>query len=165
MIQKLDVTWKIQKSDLTWDEYYLNIANEVAKKSKDPSTKVGAVLVAGGKTSHSLGFNGFARGVADYMDRWERPAKYQRVVHAELNAILGADLRIVRDDPESTLYVTHSVCSECAKAVIQAGVKRVVIGKGKFASDWDEKTDFALDMMREARVEVVVGNVETKIND
>lgn len=112
-----------------WDKRFLELAEHVSQWSKDPSTKVGAVLVEPSKKLVvGLGFNGFPRGVDDTPERLsDRDTKYRFVVHAEVNAILMAGER----SRGSTLYVVPSfaipcICNECAKVAIQAGVKEIV---------------------------------------
>lgn len=106
-----------------WDQRFMRLAAEVASWSKDPSTKVGAVLVDDDRRVIGLGFNGFPRGVCDHPERLaDRPTKYLMVQHAEANAILNA----VASVKGSTAYVTHHPCSSCAGILIQAGVIRVV---------------------------------------
>ncbi|MEB3214568.1 MAG: dCMP deaminase family protein [Leptolyngbyaceae bacterium] len=118
-----------------WDCFFLELAEFVAtKRSKDPSTKVGAVIADANHRIVSMGYNGFPRGVRDdaclYADREK---KYQRVVHAELNAILNAG----RSVDGCTLYVWPLfTCNDCAKIVIQAGIKRVVYPRGGFRDDY-----------------------------
>ena len=135
---------------MEWDEYYLNLAREVAKRSKDPSTQVGAVIVDENNVVRATGYNGFPRGVSEPYERWQRPTKYSYVIHAELNAILNSQLL---PNNQYTIYTTHDVCHECAKAIIQAGIKRVVSAGGSFATDWDEKRELARTMLKEADVE------------
>ena len=111
-----------------WDRYYLQFAKHVSTASKDPSTKVGAVLVDAQGRVVGTGYNGFPRGVDDSEDRYNnRELKYELVVHAEINAILTAGDKA----RGGTLYVypgfgSPSMCTGCAKCAIQAGVKRVV---------------------------------------
>jgi dCMP deaminase len=112
-----------------WDRKYLELARYIAENwSKDPSTKVGAVLVNWQANQEFIGYNGFPRGVIDSLERLEnREVKYELIVHAEVNAILKAGTM----SRGSTLYVWPSfdnppICSNCAKIVIQAGVKEVV---------------------------------------
>lgn len=111
-----------------WDRYFLGMAEYVAKASKDPSTKVGAVLVDQQRVVVGTGYNGFARGVSDDDARYnEREVKYKFIVHAEVNAIVTAGHRA----RGSTLYVWPpftfpAVCCECAKVAIQAGVTCIV---------------------------------------
>ena len=108
-----------------WDRFGMELAETVARKSKDPSTKVGAVLMDQDNNVVSVGYNGFPRHVRDYEDRYaDRETKYKFVVHAELNAVLRSK---AIDTDVLTLYCTLSPCNECAKAIIQAGnITRVV---------------------------------------
>jgi dCMP deaminase len=112
------------ENERKWEARFMRLAQEVASWSKDPSTQVGAVLVEPvTKRVISMGYNGFPRGVFDMESRYcDRPVKYQFVVHAELNAILAAKEPL----DNATLYVTLSPCNECAKAVIQSGIRRVI---------------------------------------
>jgi dCMP deaminase len=111
-----------------WDKRFLNLAAHISQWSKDPSTKVGAVLVNYLQQVVGMGYNGFARGVADTDERLNnRELKYKLVVHAEVNAILQAG-HAARG---SMLYVYPSfmippICHECCKAAIQAGVLGIV---------------------------------------
>lgn len=107
-----------------WDIRFLEMAKVIGDWSKDPSSKVGAVIVDSRKRIISLGFNGFARGVRDDAERYQdRDVKYELVIHAEINAILfaGGDVR------GYTLYSTHHPCSRCAAVICQSGIARVVI--------------------------------------
>lgn len=144
---------------LKWDLRYLEMAKLVATWSRDPSTKVGAVIARRDKTVLSLGFNGFPRGCDDdpglYSDR-ER--KYERVVHAEMNAILSAPERPVG----CMLYVwppsLGPTCARCAAGVIQAGITRVVYvhrDGGAFNERWQASLNEAKQMYRECGIEVV----------
>lgn len=125
-----------KRSDyISWDEYFMGIAALSAKRSKDPSTQVGACIVNDGNKIMSVGYNGFPMGCNDDIFPWERTGdeletKYPYVCHAELNAILnnrGANLEGCR------IYVTLFPCNECAKAIIQSGIKEVVYISDKYA--------------------------------
>ncbi len=111
-----------------WDKRFLHLAKHIASWSKDPSTKVGAILVNDQKIVVGMGYNGFARGVHDEVNRYlDRERKYKFVVHAEVNAILQAGEKA----KGTTLYVYPSfmlppICHECCKFAIQAGVKKIV---------------------------------------
>lgn len=111
-----------------WDSRYMELAKYVSQWSKDPSTKVGAVLVNFDLHQEFVGFNGFARGVDDSEARYnERETKYQFVVHAEVNAILKAGPAA----RGASLYVWPSfaipnICNECAKVAVQAGIKELI---------------------------------------
>lgn len=112
-----------------WDLRYLSLCDHIATWSKDPSTKVGSVIIApNGHTVISTGYNGFARGILDTEYRLaDRETKYGFIVHAELNAILNA-ARNGYPTMGCTLYCSGlPPCRECAKAIIQAGIAEVVV--------------------------------------
>ena len=118
---------------ITWDEYFMGVAKLAARRSKDPSTQVGACIVSPENIIISTGYNGMPKGCSDDEFPWEREGadtKYPYVVHAELNAILNANGRDLRD---SRVYVALFPCNECAKAIIQSGVKEVVYLSDKYA--------------------------------
>lgn len=138
-----------------WDVRFLDLASVVSSWSKDPSTKVGAVIVDDKNRVVSLGFNGFARGVDDHEERYAtRDIKYKMVVHAECNALLFAS----RSDGHTLYTWPMPCCSRCAVLVIQAGIKRVVSMRPSpdALSRWGEDFELAYTMFREAGVEVVV---------
>jgi dCMP deaminase len=110
------------ESPLSWDQYWVNIMNEVARKSKDPSTKVGAVIVDPDNDPVSTGYNGFPRGIVETPEMWLRPLKYVYVVHAELNAIFNAK-RSVRG---CRIYLPILPCLNCAKNLAAAGIAEVI---------------------------------------
>ncbi|WP_041668712.1 deoxycytidylate deaminase [Acetobacterium woodii] len=119
---------------LTWEEYFMGIALLSAQRSKDPNTQVGACIVNGNNIILSTGYNGMPKGCSDDQLPWEREGgfedtKYAYVCHAELNAILNSDGRSLAD---SILYVTCFPCNECAKAIIQAGIKKVIYLEDKY---------------------------------
>ena len=120
---------------ISWDEYFMGIAMLAAKRSKDPSTRVGACIVSGDNIIISTGYNGMPKGCSDDEFPWDREGsdndtKYPYVVHAELNAILNANGRDLRG---SRIYVALFPCNECAKAIIQSGVKEVLYLSDKYA--------------------------------
>lgn len=112
------------RGKLWWDEWFMGLARYVATASKDPSTKVGAVIVDEKRRIVSVGYNGFAQGVEDTDERLnDRETKYKMVIHGEKNAILFAG----RSVEGCTLYTTPlAPCAPCTAMVIQAGIKRVV---------------------------------------
>ena len=117
---------------ISWDEYFMGIAILAAKRSKDPSTQVGACIVSPDNIIISTGYNGMPKGCSDDEFPWNRDgenSKYAYVVHAELNAILNANGRDLKD---SRVYVALFPCNECAKAIIQSGVKEVVYLSDKY---------------------------------
>jgi dCMP deaminase len=140
-----------------WDKRYLALAKEVASWSKDPSTQVGAVTVGNKKEVLSQGFNGFPRGIIDSEDRYNnRETKYKYVVHAEMNAIYNATYSGVSLDG-AVLYVYGlPICSECAKGIIQVGIKKVIIEKSKELDNWNESVALSQEMFDEAGVELVI---------
>lgn len=120
---------------LTWDEYFMGIATLSAMRSKDPSTQVGACIVNSDKHIVSVGYNGMPYGCSDDEYSWERDGseldtKYPYVCHAELNAILNSNANSVKG---CTIYVALFPCNECAKAIIQSGIKEVVYMSDKYA--------------------------------
>jgi len=102
-----------------------------AARSKDPSTQVGACIVDAEKRIVGIGYNGFPRGCDDDDPRlsWHRPEKYKFVVHAEANAILNTN---IADINGATMYSTLFPCNECAKLIIQSGIKHIVFGEDKY---------------------------------
>lgn len=113
----------------SWDATFLGLAERFAQRSKDPSTKVGCVIVGPDREVRSMGYNGLPRGVADKPERMERPAKYLWTSHAEENAVAQA-ARVGISLKGCTAYVTHIPCARCARTLIQAGVTAVVCGNG-----------------------------------
>ncbi len=137
---------------LKWDQRFLRLAREVAGWSLDPSTKTGAVLVDPDRRVLALGYNGFARGVADLPERYvDRTIKYPMVVHCEVNCLLDAG-RLARG---STLYTyPFQSCARCAALVVQAGVARCVAPPlpADKAERWAEDMALATTQFREAGV-------------
>lgn len=106
-----------------WSERFMELAEHVAEWSKDPSTKVGCVIVDQQNRVVSLGFNGFPRGIKDLPARYQnKETKYLFVAHAERNALDNAPLSV----EGCTLYSPLLPCNECAKSIIQKGIKKVV---------------------------------------
>lgn len=119
---------------LNWDEYFMGLAHLSAKRSKDPSTQVGACIVSEEHRVVGIGYNGFPNGCSDDDFPWEREGsygetKYPFVVHAELNAILNSTQNL----KGCCLYVSLFPCNECAKAIIQSGISRIVYECDKYA--------------------------------
>jgi dCMP deaminase len=144
-----------------WDARFLYLACVVSSWSKDPSTKVGAVIVRPDRTIASLGYNGFPRGVEDDPETLaDRPAKYLRTVHAELNAIVAA-----REPLHGyTLYVAPLYpCANCAAIIIQAGITCVVAMTPREPVErWTEHFDAARSMFDQAGVVVATRPHTTK---
>ena len=139
---------------LTWEEYFMGLAHLSGLRSKDPNTQVGAVIVDENNRVVSIGYNGFPSGVSDDEFPWGREGgvldtKYAFVVHAELNAILNSQ-RSVRG---CSLYVSLFPCNECAKAIIQAGIKRIIFESDKY--DGADTNIASKRILRAAGVELV----------
>ncbi|MDD4642522.1 MAG: dCMP deaminase family protein [Erysipelotrichaceae bacterium] len=122
---------------LSWDEYFMGLAHLSAMRSKDPSTQVGACIVNASNRVVGIGYNGLPHGCDDDKFPWDREGstldtKYVYVVHAELNAILNSTTSL----NGCTLYVSLFPCNECAKAIVQAGIKKIVYESDKY-SDTD----------------------------
>ena len=118
---------------ISWDEYFMGVALLAAKRSKDPNTQVGACIVNDDNIILSTGYNGFPIGCSDDDFPWDRDGeatKYPYVVHAELNAILNSNGKSLKD---AKIYVDLFPCNECAKAIIQSGIKEVVYLYDKYA--------------------------------
>ena len=141
----------------SWKKWHLGLAHWVSGKSKDRSTKVGAVIVDDENTIISTGFNSFPRGVNDDIDeRHVRPTKYLYTEHAERNAIYNAARQILKG---KTLVLQYAPCPchDCTRAVIQSGIKKIIVPKdGKFPGrgDWGDSLEAAMTMLNEAGVEV-----------
>ncbi|MDO4619662.1 MAG: dCMP deaminase family protein [Lachnospiraceae bacterium] len=124
-----------RKDYLNWDEYFMGVACLSALRSKDPNTQVGACIVSRSNRILSMGYNGFPNGISDDEFPWSREGegienKYLYTTHSELNAILnyrGGSLEGAK------IYVTLFPCNECAKAIIQSGIKTVVYDSDKYA--------------------------------
>ena len=121
---------------ISWDEFFMGAAMLCAERSKDPNTQVGACIVNNENRILSVGYNGFPAGCDDEVFPWDRSAddaydtKYLYVCHAELNAILNCRGRSLAG---SRIYVALFPCNECAKAIIQSGIKEVVYISDKYA--------------------------------
>lgn len=123
-----------RKDYISWDEYFMGIAILAGMRSKDPNSQVGACIVGNDNKILSIGYNGFPIGCSDDVFPWAREGeeldrKYHYVVHSELNAILnyrGGSLEGAK------LYVSLFPCNECAKAIIQAGIKTIVYDEDKY---------------------------------
>ena len=120
---------------ITWDEYFMGVAIFSGMRSKDPNSQVGACIVSQDNKILSMGYNGFPIGCSDDEFPWAREGdpldtKYLYVTHSELNAILnyrGGSLEGAK------LYVSLFPCNECAKAIIQAGIKTIIYAEDKYA--------------------------------
>lgn len=144
-----------RENHISWDEYFMGVAMLSAMRSKDPNTQVGACIVNKEKRIVGVGYNGFPTGCSDEDLPWQRDGewfdtKYPYVCHAELNAILnsiGGDLK------GCTLYVALFPCNECAKAIIQAGIKKIVYLSDKYKDT--DSTKASKRMLSQAGIELV----------
>lgn len=119
---------------LSWDEYFMSLAHLSAMRSKDPNTQVGACIVNQKKRVIGIGYNGMPYGCEDEEYPWGREGdtlntKYAYVVHAELNAILNSTASL----DGAKIYVSLFPCNECAKAIIQSGIREVIYESNKYA--------------------------------
>lgn len=144
--------------DMKWRDRYWDIAKSVASWSKDPSRKIGAVAVDPvKKIILSTGYNGFPRGIDDHESRLDdRETKYKFVVHAEANAIYNATYSGVSLDGADLYVYGLPVCNECAKGIIQVGIKRVLIlTNDEIPEIWTESWKHSKVMFDEAGVETL----------
>ena len=137
-----------------WQKRLIDLARLVATWSKDPSSQVGAVIVDDKKRIVSVGFNGLPIGVEDTVERLNnRELKYELIVHAEANAILTAPKSVA----ECTIYVyPYLPCSRCAGAIIQSGIKKVVVPDLEIPERWIDNFNLSKTVLEEAGVEVLI---------
>ena len=127
----------INMPHISWDEYFMGVAALSAKRSKDPNTQVGACIVNEEKRIVGIGYNGFPRGCEDDVFPWGKgnadplENKYPYVVHEEANCILNTTAKLTG----ATLYVTLFPCNECAKLIIQSGIKKLVYMEDKYRNE------------------------------
>ena len=148
------MSWDSAKT-YKWDKRYLALAEHIATWSKDPSKKIGAVAVGEKGQVLAQGYNGFPRGIDDQESMYENKViKYQHVVHAEMNCIYNATYNGTSLDG-ATMYI-HGlpVCSECAKGIIQVGIKRVVSEEIQTSTPerWVESTVLTRKLFKEAGI-------------
>jgi len=139
---------------LKWHSRFLTLAEHVAAWSKDPSTKVGCVLVDDKRRVVAMGYNGFPRGVEDSAERYDdRNTKYLMVQHAEANAVLNA----VGNTEGATAYVTHHPCANCMGLLIQAGVASVITKPvpNALAQRFEDSFAAARAMARDSKVGIL----------
>lgn len=146
---------KKREDFLSWNEYFMSLAVLSSLRSKDPNTRVGACIVNDGNRIVGIGYNGFPAGCSDDELPWGRAGeyldtKYPYVCHAEMNAILNSDLGRMNN---CRMYVNLFPCNECAKMIIQAGIKQVIYISDKYPED--EKFVAARRMFRLAGVQMI----------
>ncbi len=145
---------------MDWDDYFIEGVHWVAKKSKDTSTKVGCIIVSASNEILSTGYNGIPRGISDDRpERHERPEKYEWFEHAERNAVYNAARNGVML-LDSTCYITHPPCVDCARGLIQAGITCVIWPTDNKFENSEEGNRWpgiikAEAMMQEAGIEIV----------
>lgn len=141
-----------------WDEYYLSICKVVATRSKDPHTQVGCIIAGPAHEIRSTGYNSLPRGIRDDVaERLERPTKYLWMEHAERNAIYNA-ARCGTTLDGCTIYIELMPCMDCARAIVQAGIREVVVSRermGQYSSDYyDEHFRMVEVLFQEAAIKV-----------
>jgi len=148
---------------MNWHQYFFEMSKLAAKRSKDESTQCGAVIVGPSNEVRSTGYNSFPRGVVDDIkERQERPEKYDWIEHAERNACYNA-ARMGVSLMGCTIYQDWLPCADCARAIIQCGISKIVIDSQSYKNgnkEWDErwgrKLKIALQMLKEAGVTVSI---------
>lgn len=139
-----------------WDLFFLKTAESISCFSKDPSTKVGAVIIDHKRRIVGTGYNGFPRNIKDTKERYEnRSLKYVYMIHAEVNAILNSKIEL-----ENCIIYTYPFppCSDCAKFIIQSGIRRVV-SLNYIPERWKSTMNVAMDMFKEAKIETVLYDI------
>lgn len=143
-----------------WNNRFLKLAKHISTWSKDPSTKVGCVVVGPDKEIRSTGFNGFPRGIEDNNRLLDREQKYPIICHAEENAIMHA-ARIGVPLKDCIMYITHPPCCRCARSIIQAGINKVVYYKDLSTLDnWLKDIHISLNLLKEANVKLEPIDIE-----
>lgn len=142
------------EKNITWDEYFMGMAQLSSLRSKDPNTKVGAVIVDPDHKIVSIGYNGMPSRLDEKELSWRNgeglDSKYLYVCHAELNAILNTrDGTVLKD---CKIYVSLFPCNECAKAIIQTGIKEIVYLSNKYENTIE--TQASLKMLKLAKVKL-----------
>ena len=152
--------------DCSWNNYFMSLSYFVSMKSKDPSTRVGAVIVGPYKEIRSTGYNGMPRGYEDKAERYmNKEHKHMVINHAEENAILNCSLMGVSTEG-CTLYVAWIPCSRCAKMIVQSGINKVVYDRNFPAnndlnSSWNCSIEITKELFEECNVELI--GIDTKI--
>ena len=152
---------------LSWDEYFMSVALLSGKRSKDPNTQVGACIVNNENKIVGVGYNGFPTGCSDDELPWGREGsfletKYAFVCHAELNAILNSNVSSLKN---CSLYVALFPCNECAKVIIQSGIKRIIYLSDKYSkTDEVKASKIMLDMAGIERKKLDASKKEIIIN-
>lgn len=142
------------KNVTEWQRRYLDLAKHVSTWSKDPSRKIGAVAVGSKGQILSQGYNGFPRKIIDTEERLNnREVKYQYVVHAEMNVIYNATFNGISLDGADLYVYGLPVCSECAKGIIQVGIRSVyILTEEKIPAKWIASWNHTHNMFSEAKI-------------
>ena len=140
------------KNYITWDQYYMGVAELSSLRSKDPNTKVGACIVKDSRIV-GIGYNGLPNGCSDDEFPWENKGsfeetKYPYVVHAEANAIINSTTTLLG----AKIYVNQFPCNECTKLIIQAGIKEILYCESKYVGS--EQTNAAMRMLKAANIKL-----------
>lgn len=145
-----------------WSKRYLRLAKEISTWSKDPSTQVGAVVVGQYGQILSQGYNGFPRGVSDAQELLDnREFKYRLIIHAEMNCIYNASLSGISLAGSSIYVYGLPICHECAKGVIQSGIKKVFCAYSPDLRDkWGQSWGYSLNMFVETGIEVMTWDAD-----
>lgn len=148
-------------AQMKWHKRYLHLAREISNWSKDPSTQIGAVAIGSKGQVLAQGYNGFPRNIKDTEERYQnRELKYKFIVHAEINLIYNATYNGVSLDG-STLYVYGlQPCSECAKGIIQVGVKTVIAADTKTPNHWKDSFNLTNELFNEADIKYHLINID-----
>src|SRR4051794_18251221 len=136
---------------MDWDTYFLSIAKQVKAKSKDPSTKVGAIIVNTSREIIATGYNGFPRGAHDNHRLDDQDTKYKLIVHAEQNAICSAARRGI-SLVGGICYVTMHPCVTCSKLLIQAGIIEVVHLATEIPERWADDVAISASLLEECKI-------------
>jgi len=139
-----------------WDKIFIDLSIHISQWSKDANKKYGAVLVSQDHRIISTGYNGFPQGCDDSIEsRYERPQKYMWTEHAERNVIYSA-AKIGVSTNNSIMYINGFSCADCARAIIQSGIKKVVCFEPDFNHPrWGEMYKVSFQLFKEAKIEIV----------
>jgi dCMP deaminase len=153
---------------MNWDEYFMSLVYLVAMRSKDQSTKIGAVVVGPDHEIRSTGYNSFVRGIDDYVEeRQQRPEKYFWMCHAEVNSVYNA-ARIGASLKDCIIYTNGIPCMHCALSIVQSGIKEVIVHKlwnDQNKDIWIEHAERSTILFNEAGVKLRIydGKIQTEI--
>lgn len=147
--KSLLIKWANNKSHLhhnrpSWDNYFLNLAQEVSKRSSDSQSQFGCIIVNNDHRVIGLGYNGFIAGIDDYMLPNTRPDKYQFMLHAELNSLFNCSI----SPKGATAYITGRPCLHCFQCLVQSGIKRIVHANKKAVMNQSEDDNLKYEILR-----------------